>query len=353
MKVPNYGQWEGDQPGGHHPPACTCYACNELKLRRQTAEEEQRRSAEYERRIAQVQQHGRPGSSTLRPRRSNPGRRQQGRRWWPGIVVAALLIGGLIGGGYAFGSGNGGSPPDAIPVAVSPAEPPTAAVVATQSPTSANIPIQSRDNGGTPDKPTGTMVRTDDSGTPAPSGDTMSPDRAGPLNAEEVADWIVSYTSEERAKAGLPALERDPAIDQIALSHSKSMGTSGQFSHVIGGRGSNERAFAAGYDCKAHISGGAYLTGLSENISKSPRIRTFSGTTAWGNTKWKPSSYFKTESDIAKSIVSGWMSSPGHRANIVSKTSKRIGVGVYAHEADKHGWVSEEFYSTQNFSACD
>ena len=238
-------------------------------------------------------------------------------------------------------------------VAVVPTESSTATVSATQLPTSTSVPIQAEDNTETPDQPTATMVRTDDSATPASSEDTTYPDRAGPLDADEVADWIVSYTNEERAKAGLPALERDPAIDQIALSHSKSMGTSGQFSHVIGGRGSNERASAAGYDCKAHIGGSTYLVGLSENISKSPRITMFYGTTSWGSTNWEPSSYFKTESDQAKVIVSGWMGSPGHRANILSEQIKRIGVGVYTLETDKHGWVSEEFYSTQNFSACD
>ena len=43
LKVTNYGEWEGDRRG-YHPPACTCYSCNEAKkdrgetpLRPQTA----------------------------------------------------------------------------------------------------------------------------------------------------------------------------------------------------------------------------------------------------------------------------------------------------------------------------
>ena len=39
MRIGNYGQWEGDRrgnrPGNYHPPACTCFSCNEGRRRRQ------------------------------------------------------------------------------------------------------------------------------------------------------------------------------------------------------------------------------------------------------------------------------------------------------------------------------
>ena len=38
MKVQNYGEWRGDRRGGHHPPACTCYACNEQRNKDAAAE---------------------------------------------------------------------------------------------------------------------------------------------------------------------------------------------------------------------------------------------------------------------------------------------------------------------------
>lgn len=33
LKAPNYGEWDGERRNltGHHPPACTCYRCNEAK----------------------------------------------------------------------------------------------------------------------------------------------------------------------------------------------------------------------------------------------------------------------------------------------------------------------------------
>ena len=52
MKIQNYGNWKGDKRGGHHPPACTCYRCNEQRLEEEAAQEEARRVAEYDRQVA-------------------------------------------------------------------------------------------------------------------------------------------------------------------------------------------------------------------------------------------------------------------------------------------------------------
>ena len=34
LKVQNYGEWDGERRNqrGYHPPACTCYRCNEAKM---------------------------------------------------------------------------------------------------------------------------------------------------------------------------------------------------------------------------------------------------------------------------------------------------------------------------------
>ena len=48
LKIPNYG---GDDRRGYHPPACTCFACNEERLQREANEEDARRAAEYDRRV--------------------------------------------------------------------------------------------------------------------------------------------------------------------------------------------------------------------------------------------------------------------------------------------------------------
>ena len=51
MKIQNYGDWKGDKRGGHHPPACTCYRCNEERWRIEASKEEERRVAEYDRQV--------------------------------------------------------------------------------------------------------------------------------------------------------------------------------------------------------------------------------------------------------------------------------------------------------------
>ena len=42
MKIQNYGGWKGDKRGGHHPPACTCYRCNEERRQLKASKEEER-----------------------------------------------------------------------------------------------------------------------------------------------------------------------------------------------------------------------------------------------------------------------------------------------------------------------
>ena len=66
MKIQNYGDWQGDKPGGHHPPACTCYRCNEERRQLEAAKEEERRVAEYDRRMAESQAQGRSQRARVR-----------------------------------------------------------------------------------------------------------------------------------------------------------------------------------------------------------------------------------------------------------------------------------------------
>ena len=81
LKIQNYGDWKGDSRRGHHPPACTCFRCNEERRRLEASKEEERRVAEYDRRVAESQRRpqssrntgeaakpNRPGGGQSRPR---------------------------------------------------------------------------------------------------------------------------------------------------------------------------------------------------------------------------------------------------------------------------------------------
>ena len=151
-----------------------------------------------------------------------------------------------------------------------------------------------------------------------------------PAEPSEVEAWLVRLTNIERVAAGLRPLRRDGDIAEIARAHSADMLANGKLAHELGGKDANERAEAAGYDCRRLVSESngtrTYTRGLSENISQR------SG-------DWSPD-----PEPIARKIVTGWMNSPGHRKNILDPMNERIGVGVAYNEGT--------WYSTQNFSPC-
>jgi uncharacterized protein YkwD len=50
----------------------------------------------------------------------------------------------------------------------------------------------------------------------------------------------------------------------------------------------------------------------------------------------------------AREVVSDWMDSPGHRANILRRQFRYLGVGA-AHFKDERFYGMDKFYFTQNF----
>ena len=193
-------------------------------------------------------------------------------------------------------------------------------------------------------------------GAPSPAGGrTASGNKfpgGGPLATDEIESWIIHFTNEERAKAGLHALAHDPAISIIARSHSQQMTRHGMH-HEIGGMDPTDRAMAAGYDCRAYNPDGSYSYGLSENIIEYPRVRQWESWNIEGPISyWRPTHYYETTTEAARGMVTSWMNSPGHRANILDGTLSRIGVGVVARVTAQYGWKLETFFGTQNFSKC-
>ena len=169
-----------------------------------------------------------------------------------------------------------------------------------------------------------------------------------PLNRREVEKWVVEFTNEKRTNSGLQPLRDDDAISDIARAHSEDMARLGLLSHDIGGNDPTERAMAAGYNCRAHIGGGWYSFGLSENIYEYPRVIQWRGL----GRSYRPTDYIRDAEAMARELVAGWMNSPGHRDNILDKDSRRIGVGIAIRETPEYGYSHETVYATQNFSAC-
>ena len=169
-----------------------------------------------------------------------------------------------------------------------------------------------------------------------------------PLKSSEIERLIIAYTNEERKKAGLPPFIHDSMISTIARNHSRNMAQTGQYSHKINGKDQTARALAAGYDCRAYRSDGSYSYGLAENIDQLQRVKK---RTRVGQGPWQASKY-SNQQQMAREHVQRWMDSPGHRKNILSPESKRIGVGVSVTIDEKYGYPSEKTWATQNFSRC-
>jgi uncharacterized protein YkwD len=124
----------------------------------------------------------------------------------------------------------------------------------------------------------------------APSAASMSTAAASTL-------CLVNY---ERAVHRLPALRAHGALASAAASHSRDMAARNFFSHNSPG----------GTSMLSRIKAARYLRpntawGVGENLG-------------WGTREMSTPAY----------VVSSWMRSPGHRANILKRSFREVGVGV-------------------------
>ncbi|MFJ7335910.1 CAP domain-containing protein [Streptomyces sp. NPDC101116] len=104
---------------------------------------------------------------------------------------------------------------------------------------------------------------------------------------------IVLLVNAERRKAGCGAVKQHAKLNSAAQRHSDDMRARGFFDHVSpGGRGPGQRITAAGYRWSTY----------GENIAR-------------GQASAGP-------------VMSSWMSSSGHRRNILNCHVKEIGIGI-------------------------
>jgi len=126
-------------------------------------------------------------------------------------------------------------------------------------------------------------------GTPAP---TTAPSGSG--DARSFEQQVLDLTNAERRKAGCPDLASNAKLRAAALAHSTDMATQGYFSHTgADGSSMSARVEREGYAWRA----------LAENIAAGYRT--------------------------PQAVVTGWMNSSGHRANILNCGLTEIGVGFH------------------------
>ena len=116
-------------------------------------------------------------------------------------------------------------------------------------------------------------------------------------NLDRIAAATFCLHNEERAQAGLDPLAWSDNLAAAATAHSKDMVAERFFAHEnLLGQSPFERIRDAGYD----------FTWAGENI-------------AWGAGRDRPT---------PRSIMDGWMNSPGHRANILRPQFRHLGLGI-------------------------
>lgn len=136
---------------------------------------------------------------------------------------------------------------------------------------------------------------------PAPVENNNTPVSSSNLTYEQK---VVELVNVERQKAGLPTLQMDSAISNVARAKSKDMAVNNYFAHqspTYGSAGDMLRQF------------GIKWSAWGENIAAGQRT--------------------------PETVVNAWMNSPGHRANILSNNFSKIGVGYETNSSGRPYWT--------------
>ncbi|SEO16871.1 CAP domain-containing protein [Paenibacillus sp. OV219] len=132
------------------------------------------------------------------------------------------------------------------------------------------------------------------------SGSTTTP-TTSTTDKSTFAAQVVTFVNQERAKTGLTALKSDTLLTKVALDKAKDMYTNNYFDH-------NSPTYGSPFDMMRAY--GVTYSYAGENIAKGQRT--------------------------PAEVMTAWMNSPGHKANIMSANYKKIGVAYYNGE-----WVQE------------
>lgn len=111
-------------------------------------------------------------------------------------------------------------------------------------------------------------------------------------NGANRVSQVVSLVNWERSAAGLDSLSEDSQLTRLAQRKAEDMAEKGYFSHT-------SPTYGSAFDMMQN-AGVSYRT-AGENIAKGQKT--------------------------AETVMSGWMNSSGHRANILGSGYTRIGVG--------------------------
>jgi uncharacterized protein YkwD len=193
---------------------------------------------------------------------------------------------------------NDGTPPTPVPTATESGEP---GVTATVTPSTSTPP---QPTASTPTVPP-TSTAPSPSVPPTSTAPSPSPAQSPTGNAAFEAE-VVTIVNQERAKAGCPAVTVDDRLTAAARAHSADMASRNYFSHTT----------PEGVDFATRITNAGYRwSGAGENIAKGQRT--------------------------PQEVMTSWMNSDGHKANILTCGYKNLGVGVAADSSGTLLWTQD------------
>ncbi|MDE3027842.1 MAG: CAP domain-containing protein, partial [Paracoccaceae bacterium] len=181
--------------------------------------------------------------------------------------------------------------------------------------------------------------------TTPPGASAEAPDGAG-LNQPLLDRLILSEVNYARCQQGRPPLTSAPLLRQAGLSHSRWMVQSGIFSHDGGPHG------LATLEERINSTGIPYHL-AAENIATvhqfrldNVRVVPGKGTCEFHDMQGHLIAR-QTYASLAHTVVTNWMNSPGHRANLLNPQLREVGTGT-AYKTD--GAFCGLYFFTQDFA---
>lgn len=164
-------------------------------------------------------------------------------------------------------------------------------------------------------------------GTPRSRGAEPEVSAQPAFTEADLARAVHDRVNAVRKDARLEALGWDAALAEIAAAMSADMAERGFFGHVDpDGRDPTARAAQAGVECRRPTGPNRWRTGVGENLYRTSTFRSVTETTTVMGTTRTFDWY--TLGEIARSVVQGWMDSPGHRRNLLDAGYASQGIGV-------------------------
>lgn len=148
------------------------------------------------------------------------------------------------------------------------------------------------------------VVTQPEAAKPTTPAQTPAPAESTNTAVSSYEQKVVELVNVERQKAGLPALKLDAAISNVARIKSKDMADNNYFAH----------------QSPTYGSAGDMLSKFGIKWS------------AWGEN-------IASGQKTPESVVTAWMNSSGHRANILSSNYSRIGVGYVTNSNGTSYWT--------------